>query len=247
VKIFISLVCIAVLIGITMLGCDITELFGTPKKDTPNKDQTIFNSPLVASWSFDSSENGKYIDSSGSGLDIYASGVSMGSGATTKTGSSLVISGQCDLHTQISSKNFAEQISKKGKLTISFWLSLETNSSGFLFYYDTSSFNVLVNNNRLTFSPSYPGKTTWKYSLPTKEWHYITITYDTQYADFYLDGILNQSTSLISAIGDGTINSRCLRIGYLTTDGQFLGSLDEVKIYDTILSASDIAELYSQY
>lgn len=86
-------------------------------------------------------------------------------------------------------------------------------------------------------------------SLKDSNWHFLSVTFTRGDAiRAYIDGTLNQTASISSAVGYQT-NSQSLLFGKLS-DGSGLGPqyynglLDEVSIYNRALSASEVSQLY---
>ncbi|QQS58667.1 hypothetical protein IPN35_03630 [Candidatus Peregrinibacteria bacterium] len=77
-------------------------------------------------------------------------------------------------------------------------------------------------------------------------WHMITSTYDGNAIRIYVDGNLQRSTAYTGSINANSYN---LTIGMDNSNfpGQekFIGSIDDVRIYDRTLSSDDIAILYN--
>lgn len=83
--------------------------------------------------------------------------------------------------------------------------------------------------------------------LSKKTWHLITGTYDGTEMKLYMDGVLIDNNN----IGTKTMktNSEPLRIGKTISSGfpyPFYGKINDVRIYNRALSASDVAKLYSR-
>lgn len=81
--------------------------------------------------------------------------------------------------------------------------------------------------------------------LNTSQWYYLVATYNSSNVSIYLDGI--EKANFASAI---TIinNSAPFVIGYspsIGTTHDFDGTIDEVRLYDVALSATEIQELYN--
>ena len=78
-------------------------------------------------------------------------------------------------------------------------------------------------------------------------WKHIVLTRDTTSGslNIYINGVLNAS----GTGGTGTIGTTFSRIGSIQdtggTDTYFVGDLDEVKIYDTVLAPSDVNAVYT--
>ena len=85
-------------------------------------------------------------------------------------------------------------------------------------------------------------------SLLDGNWHHVVLTLDGSTAKYYLDGN-STPVDTISYTSGGTIGVTPL-IGALDLTGSFSsytnGSIDQVRIYSTALSASQVAELYNE-
>ncbi|MDH3629517.1 MAG: DNRLRE domain-containing protein [Gammaproteobacteria bacterium] len=78
------------------------------------------------------------------------------------------------------------------------------------------------------------------------QWYFVAATYDTNTDAYqvYLDGVLHKSGTYPSALAVPAANP--LSLGTRTgSSNYFTGTLDDVQIYDRILSAGEIAEFYS--
>jgi hypothetical protein len=83
------------------------------------------------------------------------------------------------------------------------------------------------------------------YSLPLITWHHVTFTFSKGVVKGYVDGVpvpflANTFT------GSTTLPQRTSGL-YLATDltSFYSGSLDDVRVYNRALSATDVAALYS--
>lgn len=73
-------------------------------------------------------------------------------------------------------------------------------------------------------------------------WHHVVAVYDGTTASLYVDGTLNTSGSLTNSLNNATSP---LWIGTNSTGNRgFDGSIDEVRIYNTVLTAAQIQSLY---
>jgi len=82
-------------------------------------------------------------------------------------------------------------------------------------------------------------------SVTDGKWHFMSATYDGTTMRIYVDGV--QTGSGTSFSGNLPTQSGNVRVGadYQSTPGNFFtGSLDEVRIYNRALSASEIQALY---
>ncbi len=79
---------------------------------------------------------------------------------------------------------------------------------------------------------------------PEGEWHHIAASYDGQFANLYVDGLLQGSADGGSAGGSiSYTGTPSLTIGVSAGDGSgnhFVGIIDEVKLFNTALSAAEI-------
>jgi len=78
------------------------------------------------------------------------------------------------------------------------------------------------------------------------QWYFVAATYDTNNDAYqvYLDGVLHKSGTYPSSLSIPASNP--ISLGTRTgSSNYFTGTLDDVQIYDRILSASEIADLYA--
>jgi len=74
------------------------------------------------------------------------------------------------------------------------------------------------------------------------EWTYITVTFDSGNIIYYKNGSqCDTDTNTVTSIFN---NARSLNIGRYNENTEFNGPIDEVRIYNRVLSASEIAEQY---
>jgi hypothetical protein len=69
-------------------------------------------------------------------------------------------------------------------------------------------------------------------------WHHVAMTYDDSYVRLYIDGVLASTTELMEPI---PLNDFILAIG-----DNFIGEIDEVKIFSRALSDSEIEDDYNE-
>lgn len=77
------------------------------------------------------------------------------------------------------------------------------------------------------------------------EWHHVAYTADatTDMTQLYIDGVLAGSTTSPAFTFAAFNNFEIGRLGRSSPTDAYAGSVDELRIYDTVLSASDIATL----
>lgn len=153
----------------------------------------------------------------------------------------------------LSSKAIYEiPIEKYGDFTISFWfyMSSVVNCPFFQIYYYTISSNQLVEKSyklsissaKVVFNTPTASFTTTE-SVIAEKWHYITISVDGTNCSLYLDSVLKATigtesrpdTTYFTYLGNDSLNT-----------GTFTGYVNDFRIYNTILSQSDINKLYEQ-
>ncbi|MFH0832828.1 MAG: DUF2341 domain-containing protein, partial [Candidatus Aenigmatarchaeota archaeon] len=81
----------------------------------------------------------------------------------------------------------------------------------------------------------------WPTSL-NNQWHHVVATQNGTTCNLYIDGVLNK-TATINAIGNGA--GPIYISSYDATSYWFNGTIDEVRIYNRALSASEIADQYN--
>ena len=140
--------------------------------------------------------------------------------------------------------------------SISAWLktsqSYATNA-GIVADYGTMTgsnrFSIMVINNKLLFS-GYSNDLTGNKIINDDCWHFVVVTYDGLQINLYVDAMTDASQAKTL----NTINSGILQIGQRLTDPLnptynefFNGSLDDIRIYNRVLSETDISQLYANF
>jgi hypothetical protein len=134
--------------------------------------------------------------------------------------------------------NAGRIISKCGSGNANGW-NLNVNSSGYLQFivdWSTTDLNVFTGNGTLTLN----------------NWHYVAVTYNsTESAGtnpvLYIDGV-SKSLTVTSSVGTRVDDSgQKIRIGARGSDldREFNGLVDEVRLYDKILSATEVLNNYN--
>lgn len=84
--------------------------------------------------------------------------------------------------------------------------------------------------------------------ITENEWHYVALTVDgDNRMDLYVDGTLNVSDTAIGTTAPYLHNANDLKIGSMHAGiNPFQGIIDEVRIYNSILTAAQIQSLYKQ-
>lgn len=145
-----------------------------------------------------------------------------------------------------------------GKLTLSAWIKTSgpngkdyitviASRSGFN---NANTITIMKNLNLVTNLDAGSGALIQQFvSTPTlvdNIWHFVALTYDGTVMKTYIDGILQKQTMVSISIKVGSH----LKIGNDDEAGQtsrnFYGSIDDVRIYDRALSATEILQLNNE-
>ncbi len=79
--------------------------------------------------------------------------------------------------------------------------------------------------------------------IPSGEWVFVAVTYDGSNVIFYIDGVPDTPQPRIGVIDEVTGN-QFIGCYFTKTSGCFNGIIDEVRIYNRVLSATEISEHY---
>lgn len=226
----------SVIVGIAVNACQVFP----PASTTTTA--VRFAGPEIVSYNFDSPVNGQFEDYSGNDLFLTVTG---GTLSPRGAGNALSIQKNNAVYTEKYYSNFNKSVSKAGKLSILMWVKiLDIDRQGFLIYCD-GSFTLKIQNGNFIFSPQYPAEATLAPLTTLNEWHHISLVYDTQDVQMYLDGVLSVSKGLISAIGDGNLNDANLKLCPTFFEGNVEAIIDDFKIYNRALSTTEILELFN--
>jgi protocatechuate 3,4-dioxygenase beta subunit len=208
----------------------------------------ITSSGLVGYWSFNDSTNiGQ--DSSGynnkgtatSGISYIAKGVSDGA-ANFVEGSAIIIPSSTSLNLS-------------GAMTATAWVNLngiDTDNGdtilsksevstdepyGFFARLDSSAEHMTL------YSDGLGGNFDSGYAVPLNQWVHLAVTYDGLMVRFYANGALVNEQAATGSLGQNTSN---LYVGQSPKGAQenFSGMMDEVRLYNRALSASEIQQIY---
>ncbi|MEM6810916.1 MAG: LamG-like jellyroll fold domain-containing protein [Pseudomonadota bacterium] len=139
------------------------------------------------------------------------------------------------------------------------WNGIDGDAPGILSLRDVTDFGMRFNGTNVQFrGRAWDTEGTWEiggaYSLPVDEWVHIAVTYDYNQPVgtdpiFYINGVLQTASEAVSPAGSYTASTATEgRIGaqrITTADREFNGTLDDVRIYDRVLSAGEVSRLYN--
>ena len=80
-------------------------------------------------------------------------------------------------------------------------------------------------------------------SVIDNDWHHYFFTYDGSFMVMYIDGVINQTCTSSGTVNNNNLN---MRIGEDWYGNYGDGDIDEVRIYNRALSASEVQALYQQ-
>jgi hypothetical protein len=122
-----------------------------------------------------------------------------------------------------------------------------SNSRGYtlLIPFDDNKVTVVIRNNTASSGRLIVDCTT---AITNTNWHHIVMTYDgssnVSGVNLYLDG--NNDTGVTSGTLSATIsNTASFQVGAKNAANEFSGTIDEVSVFNSELSASDVTTIYN--
>lgn len=78
-------------------------------------------------------------------------------------------------------------------------------------------------------------------------WHHVVVTMDGSDMDFYVDGVFDggSGSGTASSTGDSSLTLNIGRSNYSSSTSLFDGKLDDVRIYNRVLTADEVAAIYA--
>ncbi len=205
---------------------------------------------LVSQWSFNSDNNGTDEMGLNNGSCDSASTCPIWSEDYGVVGGGYKFDGTND-YVNLSND---ESLNITGNITLSAWVKRDgdcqsnwcalfqktdyTDAYGILYNSDSDYLRFYHNGLSSSFSQG-------NFELETNKWYYIVTTYNGSKTKIYLNGVLSDEYDITGTIDS---NSKSLLIGKVDRDDtpyyMFNGSIDEVRIYNRSLSASEVQDLY---
>jgi hypothetical protein len=206
------------------------------------------NSGLVGMWSFNSKDlSDKVYDRSGNGNDGYVNGRATSTlKSIGKVGQALNFDGTSDY---IYLGTPASLFPTSG-ITLSAWINPDQTAI---------STQIISNDDAATISNQMRTQgaaglrcsisnttSTFGSTIPSGEWTHVGCVYDGANIINYINGVSVGSTPLTGSISYPNSNTEPWRIGRRgdAAPGYFNGRIDEVRIYDRALTASEMKQLY---
>ena len=206
-----------------------------PNDDTSTPNALYRN--LVAWWKLDDGSGTTAMDSTGGNHGT----VNGSSWITGIDNGALFLNGSSD---QITCSN----TSVPGQMTITAWIKPSSLTDNHGIVSKDGSFAMKTSNGELTFTtPGIMDHTSSGAGLTPGIWQHIAITFDPNQTDgirYYLNGSLvdqSDASAYVDGVGD-------IQIGNNQYANQYYhGGLDDIRIYQTILNATELTDLYSSY
>ncbi len=220
--------------------------------DTPAPTATD-ETGLVGYWKMDDLTNGNTTDSSGQGNSGVVTGATFNSGRWNKGYS---FDGSNDYIYAVNSPSFNSF--GVNPFTISAWFKTSslgystiidnkyagTNNAGYNFFINTGSSQITFRIANGTTADNTGGSTA---NINDNKWHFVTGTKNNTGIYMYIDGVIDK-TSVASVYSTYNVtNTQALYFGAyagVAGNGNFNGTIDEVRIYNRSLSADEVKELY---
>lgn len=217
---------------------------------------------LTGAWNFNEGAGDTAFDSSGNGRDGSVAGATYVSPGINGTGYALFFNG---------SENFvsglANQAGDNQNLTLSAWINPTQNinsqdifSSG---YVACTNYAVSLTSARISVRNRFGSKyttgtpeSTGQANIPNNTWTHVATTFDdTGQATTYINGQVSGSATDIPTtdcasdvwvIGGASIVSDPGDPSGISIGEAFYGMIDEVAVYDSSLTASEVQKIYAQ-
>jgi hypothetical protein len=236
-----------ILVGLTV-ACSIHI---TAQKPSSTKDERDLKDGLVACFPFDGSAK----DMSGNHNDGIAIGATLTDGRDGKVNSAYYFDGEDDYITVNDSKS----LRITGQITMSAWFKTDYCKpfSGIIckaepveprhgYLLDIESNNLVRTDLCFDHSQGLCGVLTSRDVYTDNQWHHVVVVYDGREIILYIDGYLDSKTGYSEGLNS---NTEPLLIGWdmntWISDRHFQGSIDDVRIYNRVLSSYEILQLYN--
>ena len=140
-------------------------------------------------------------------------------------------------------------INISGDISLSAWIN-RTSTSGYNAIYTkrvvggSMNYQLLINNSNSQIGLGHSGGS-WVYNttttLSTNTWYHVAVTVSSGTAQFYIDGVAKDSFTGITI----TATTQDLILGATVGYNYFGGLMDELSIFNSALSASNITAIYN--
>ncbi|HVN84757.1 MAG TPA: LamG-like jellyroll fold domain-containing protein [Candidatus Binatia bacterium] len=228
------------LVTFTVLAAASGAPSGARAIDTPTSIATVTPTPTssgpVGAWSFDDGAGTNVADNSGSGNNgVAENGMSWGAG---RIGGGGVFDGSND---DVRVANSASLNIAGSALSLEAWVKPTAVNSYRVLIHKELQYSLAILNGQLTYADSI----TWSYatigsygSVPAGVWTHVAVTFDGSILRFYVNGVA-VGNKIRAGTLTATNNPLCLG-AYNCSALALKGTLDEVRVYDRLLSAADV-------
>jgi len=248
---------------------EVTRLYNLTRPTLNSSQNNRLTNGLVGMWSFNGPDltGAKALDSSSNGNDGTRTNGPVA--VIGKVGQALDFDGVDD-RVNLGSPAILDNVFGNGGGTVTAWINPrsdgEGNSgtiadkaqggiAGWVFIVCSSTYICSNTNNTLAFDMNFVTQDgRWHTAADTityNEWQHVAVTYATSSTavdpTFYINGTVSATTENVAPSGGQTDDSSAgIDIGNRTIeDVSFDGKIDEVRIYDRILSSNEIRRLYN--
>jgi hypothetical protein len=226
---------------------------------TPNSGKASLNSGLVGHWTFDGKNMiSNVADSSGGGNNGRLVGFTSTTTAVGKIGQALFFDGDDD-YINVSNSASLDNIWDGGG-SVSFWVNPKSGGEAGAGFWLQNGFYAL-------FASIGPGETGFEFdinwsggdakwrtitaNLTFNKWHHVFMVYNSDSVAndpvLYVDGSIVSLTEIVTPTGTRTSDAgSSVQIGSNTAQSRTIdGLMDDVRVYNTSLSQSEIIKLYN--
>lgn len=218
---------------------------------------TVSTDNLIGWWKLDETSDGTAADSSSSGQDGTLNGGLSFSGCTLsgQVGNALDFDGSNDY---ISTSDNFYDMGSNTNFTLMAWVKADSSGTRSILYKggsgtSTYGYWFYVNGNFVTFSMNGNSASSAKSSSRNGgvfdgNWHHVAITNNrtgSGHVTYYSDGVSIGVEDFSSETGS-LDNGFLLSIGARNTGGlEYDGGIDDVRVYNKVLSTSEISTIYN--
>jgi type II secretory pathway pseudopilin PulG len=205
---------------------------------------------LVGHWKFDEESGSTAYDSSGNGnIGILYNSPTRTASTSCKVGACLGFDGVDD-YVEIPTSSSLQSPAQTNQLTIAGWIYLQSAPSNetYIVSHNYRFYEFKITSSRdlsayLGNGTTYGGYSS-TYTVPLNEWHFVSLTANGTNVSFYVDGSLIKT--LPETVSLGVYNTP-LHIGARSPIewNYYNGLIDDIRIYNRALSASEISQLYN--
>lgn len=228
-----------------------TSYAATNSDPTPKIGGCAPSDGLVAEWTF----NGNANDTSGNGMNGTVNGATLTTGQNGQANGAYAFSGSTQYISLASSTPLDMPSSN---FSISTWVNVQTLPASSAWYdilssvgFGDWSFGISAASNGL----GYPRFTKVSQTdapigqvVTQNSWRHIvaTLTYgpSPSTVEYYIDGVATGPLSWNHG-AQGSFTSSTKRIGSRASSGYFKGSIDDLRVYNRVLSSAEVTSLYA--